>query len=65
MPSISKEEFYSLVDEGKVRSIHPIRVMEVLFIEEICTLQDILLIAGVSHGTIRNMAKKSGYHTLK
>lgn len=58
MPSISKEEFYSLVDEGKVRSIHPIRVMEVLFTEEICTLQDILLIAGVSHGTIRNMAKK-------
>ena len=56
--SISKEEFYSLVDEGKVRNIHPIRVMEVLFSEEICTLQDILLIAGVSHGTIRSMAKK-------
>lgn len=57
-PSISKEEFYSLVDEGKVKNIRPIRVMEVLFTEGICTLQDILLIAGVSHGTIRNMAKK-------
>ena len=58
IPSITKEEFYSLVDEGKVRSIHHIRIMEVLFTEEICSLQDILLIAGVSHGTIRNMAKK-------
>ncbi len=58
IPSISKEEFNSLVDEGKVKNIRPIRVMEVLFSEEICTLQDILLIAGVSHGTIRNMSKK-------
>jgi primosomal protein N' (replication factor Y) len=58
MPSISKEEFYSLVEEKKVKNIRPIRVMEVLFAEGICTLQDILLIAGVSHGTIRNMAKK-------
>ena len=60
IPSITKEEFYSLVDEGKVRSIHHIRIMEVLFTEEICSLQDILLIAGVSHGTIRNMAKGMG-----
>ncbi|NLX63519.1 MAG: primosomal protein N' [Clostridiaceae bacterium] len=58
IPSISKEEFYNLVDEGKVKSIHYIRIMEVLFSEEICTLQDILLIAGVSHGTVRNMVKK-------
>ena len=58
IPSISKEEFYNLVDEGKVKNIHYIRIMEVLFSEEICTLQDILLITGVSHGTVRNMAKK-------
>ncbi len=58
IPSVSKEEFYSLVDEGRVKNIHPIRVMEVLFSEEICTLQDILLISGVSHGTIRSMVKK-------
>jgi len=58
IPSISKEEFYNLVDEGKVKSIHYIRIMEILYSEEICTLQDILLIAGVSHGTVRNMAKK-------
>lgn len=57
-PTISKEEFDSLVDEGKVRSIHYIRVMEVLFAEEICTLQDLLLIAGVSHSSIRSIAKK-------
>lgn len=56
--SISKEEFNLLVEERKVKNIRPIRVMEVLFTEGICTLQDILLIAGVSHGTIQNMAKK-------
>ena len=58
IPSISKEEFHNLVDEGKVKNINYIRIMDVLFSEEICTLQDILLIAGVSYGTIRNMAKK-------
>ena len=58
IPAISKEEFNTLVEEKKIKSIHPIRVMEVLFTEEICSLQDILLISGVSHATIRNMAKK-------
>ena len=57
-PVLTKEEFDGLIEEGKVKSIHYIRVMEVLFAEELCTLQDLLLISGVSHGTIRNMAKR-------
>lgn len=58
VPAISKEEFDALVEGGKVRSIYFIRVMEVLYTEEICALQDLLLIAGVGYGTIRNMVKK-------
>ena len=37
IPSISKEEFYSLVDEGRVKNIHPIRSGSFCFSEEICT----------------------------
>ena len=58
VPAISKEEFDSLADAGKVRSINFIRIMEVLFVEEICALQDLLLIVGVNHGTVRSMMKK-------
>ncbi len=58
IPAINKEEFDSLIDAGKVKSIHPIRVMEVLLTEEICALQDLLQIDGVSHATIRAMVKK-------
>ncbi len=58
IPALTKEEFDGLNEEGKIKSIQYIRVMEVLFAEEVCTLQDLLLIAGVSHATIRTMAKK-------
>ncbi|NLU51960.1 MAG: primosomal protein N' [Clostridiaceae bacterium] len=57
-PAISKEEFNAIVDEGKLRSIYPVRVMDVLYTEEFCTLQDLLLIPGVSHSTIKSMEKK-------
>lgn len=56
--SITQEEFNGLIEEGKVKSIHHIRVMEALYTEEVYTLQDLLLIAGVSHSTIRTMVKK-------
>lgn len=58
VPSISKEEFDSLSDAGKVRSINFIKIMEILYVEEICALQDLLLIAGVNQSTVRNMVKK-------
>ncbi|MCX7772987.1 MAG: primosomal protein N' [Clostridia bacterium] len=58
IPIIEKEEFDALIEEGKIKTIQTIRVMEVLFSEGVCSLQDILLIAGVSHGVIRTMVKK-------
>lgn len=58
VPAISKEEFDSLLEEGKIKSIHAIRAMELLFLEELATLQDLLLIQGVTHSIIRTMAKK-------
>lgn len=58
VPVIDKDEFYALVEEGKLRSIYTIRAMETLFAEELCSLQDLLLIQGVTHSTIRNMVKK-------
>lgn len=58
IPAISKDEFDSLVEEGRVRSIYPVRVMELLFTEEVCSIQDLLQISGVSRDTIRRMAKK-------
>lgn len=57
-PVISKEEFDAIVAEGKLRSIYPVRVMDVLYTEEFCTLQDLLLIPGVSNSTIKSMEKK-------
>ncbi|NMA65195.1 MAG: primosomal protein N' [Clostridiaceae bacterium] len=57
-PVISKEEFDYIVSQGKLRSIYPIRIMDVLLDEGYCTLQDLLLISGVSHSTVRNLAKK-------
>lgn len=66
-PAISKEEFNGLVEERKVKSIHYIHVMDALFTEEICTLQDLLLIPGVLHSTVRSMAKKGwvSYYDLE
>ena len=57
-PIISKEEFDCIVSEGKLRSIYPIRIMDVLYDEGYSTLQDLLLIQGVTHATVRNLAKK-------
>ena len=66
-PAVTQEEFSALTEEGKIKSIYYIRVMETLFTEEICTLQDLLLISGVTHGTIRAMAKKGlvSYYELE
>jgi primosomal protein N' (replication factor Y) len=66
-PNITKEEFGELIEEGKVKSIHYIRVMESLYTDEICSLQDLLLIGGVTHATIRAMAKKGwvSYYDLE
>ncbi|HHW22569.1 MAG TPA: primosomal protein N' [Clostridiaceae bacterium] len=57
-PAISKDEFDTLVEEGKVRSIHQVRVMDVLFTEEVCALRDLLQITGASHAAVRSMMKK-------
>jgi primosomal protein N' (replication factor Y) len=57
-PLITKEELNQLIEEGKVRSIYHIRIMDLLFTEDICTLQDLLLIPGVSRATIKNIEKK-------
>lgn len=57
-PVISKEEFDFLVERGRIRSIYPVRIMDVLYNEEYCTLQDLTLISGVSYSTVRNMVNK-------
>ncbi|MGI6621697.1 MAG: primosomal protein N' [Clostridiaceae bacterium] len=58
IPAINKDDFDALVEEGKVKSIYHIRAMEVLFTEEICALRDLLQITGISHATVRTLAKK-------
>jgi len=58
VPAISREEFDAILEERKVRSIYQVRVMEVLFAEEICALMDLVQIPGVTHETVRSMARK-------
>jgi primosomal protein N' (replication factor Y) len=57
-PVIDESDFRELYDEGKVRSVYQARVMDFLFEEGLCLLQDLLLIPGVSHATIRALRKK-------
>jgi len=57
-PAVSREEFDYLVESGKIKSIYYVRIMDVLYNEGYCTLQDLLLISGVSYSTVRNMAQK-------
>ncbi|NLI39075.1 MAG: primosomal protein N' [Clostridiaceae bacterium] len=57
-PVIDETEFRDLYDEGKVRSVYQARVMDFLFEEGLCFIQDLLLIPGVSHATIRALRKK-------
>lgn len=55
---IDQDEFKELYDEGRVKSVYQARVMDFLYEEGMCFLQDLLLIPGVSHATIRAMEKK-------
>lgn len=57
-PVIDQADFMALYNEGQVKSVYQARVMEFLFEEGMCFLQDLLLIPGVSHATIRTMQKK-------
>lgn len=57
-PVIDQAEFMALYHEGQVKSVYQARVMDFLYEEGMCFLQDLLLIPGVSHATIRAMHKK-------
>lgn len=57
-PLLDETEFRVLYDEGKVKSIYQARAMNFLYEEGMCFLQELLLIPGVSHATIRAMRKK-------
>lgn len=57
-PVIDETEFRALYDEGQVKSVYQAKVMEFLLEEGLCFLQDLLLIPGVSHATIRALKKK-------
>ncbi|NLU31933.1 MAG: primosomal protein N' [Clostridiaceae bacterium] len=57
-PVIDESEFRALYAEGQVKSVYQARVMDFLYEEGMCFLQDLLLIPGVSHAAIRAMQKK-------
>lgn len=57
-PAIDEQDFRALYDEGQVKSVYQAKVMDFLFEEGMCFLQDLLLIPGVSHATVRAMQKK-------
>jgi len=57
-PAIDQNDFDELVESGKIKSIYQIRAMELLLVEGLCTLQDLMLIPGVNHQTIRALHKK-------
>lgn len=57
-PAIDEQDFRALYDEGHVKSVYQAKVMDFLFEEGMCFLQDLLLIPGVSHSIIRTMHKK-------
>lgn len=58
VPTLDPEEFQEMLESGSIKSIYQIRAMELILQEGLCTLQDLLLIPGVSHATIRTLAKK-------
>lgn len=57
-PVIEQEAFDALVAEGKIKSIYPLKAMELLYSEGLCTLQDLLLIPGLSYSMVKSMQKK-------
>ena len=57
-PVMDESEFRALYDEGQVKSVYQAKVMDFLYSEGMCFLQDLLLIPGVSHSTLSSMRKK-------
>ena len=66
-PILEKTEYDELFQSGKVKSIYQARVMDFLFDEGICIIQDLLLISGVTKSTIDSMHKKGwiGYDEVE
>lgn len=57
-PVMDRSEFDELHQGGKIRSIQQARAMEFLYDEGMCTIEDLLLIPGVTQSTVRSMHKK-------
>lgn len=58
MPSLSREQFESMAANGDIRSLHHVHVLEMLLEEEICPVEDLYLLPGVSPHVLLTMKKK-------
>ena len=58
MPNITREQFELMAADGSIRSLHHVHVLEVLLDEEICPVEDLYLLPGVSPNVLLTMKKK-------
>ena len=57
-PLLDTQSFEEIVENGTIKSIYHVRIMEMLLSGELCTLQDLLAIPGVSQGAVASLQKK-------
>lgn len=58
VPVLSREQFETMVCEGVFKSLHHVHVMEALFDESVCPVEELYLLQGVSANTLATMKKK-------
>ncbi len=57
-PLIAREQFEAMVAEGVFRSLHHVHVLEALFDEGTCPVDELYLLPGVNANTLLTMKKK-------
>ncbi len=58
IPALTRVEFDAMVLKGVFKSVHHVHVMEALFDEEVCPVEELYLLQGVSANTLAAMKKK-------
>ena len=58
MPVLTREQFEAMVTEGAFRSLHHVHVLEALFDEGTCPVDELYLLPGVNANTLLTMKKK-------
>lgn len=58
LPNLTREQFEAMATDGRIRSLHHVHVLELLLEEEVCPVEELYLLPGVSANVLLTMRKK-------